>query len=428
MLYLLTPPRVAIYPGSTARCLRGGCGSVVTHVLIVAALIVAGTGAAAPVTGRAFRVQQVTALAASGVVTRREPEAPFQEKADVRPPATIPLTIRDAVSGDAFTIDLARIRQRRNDLFPFVTWDLRILGERPARDRTTGLEWPSPFAPAVPAGTKPLALSDDALQMLVDRAWSRRERWTNLAELVSLSDQYDADAGDLARAFNAYVTQNVPQPYEDWAFPDPVFWTTVTLAADDAPLVEFVLGYVRRHPASRVTTELLFLLDSSAETSCDVLADVLMAGTERLPLGVTQRGNPDAYDLALSLASAYRSWILKYHVSAAERCLAARTAILRRIIETSPERYGASDARFRLGELLWRLGRREDAVRWWRGIMPDERNAYGRVARELRGAIDDGAAEASPHRIDGLLLAEERRWRARIGDRLEYFGWTADKF
>ena len=428
MLYLLTPPRVRLHPGVTARYVRGSSGSLVTHAFL-AMLLAVGGGTVMPPADGGLRVSWVSAIGADASTrARREPDAPFRDRADQQAPATIPLTVRDYVSGDTFTIDLARIRQRRNDLFPFVTWDLRVLGERPATSRSKGLEWPSAFSAAAPTATKPLSLSDDALQMLVDRAWSRRQRWTNLAELVSLTDQYDSDAGDLARAFNSYVTQNVPQPYEDWVFPDPVFWITVTLAADDAPLLEFVLDYLRRHPASRVTTELLFLLDGSAETSCDVLSDVLMAGTERLPLDATQRGNPGAYELATSLASAYRSWILKFHVNAAERCLAARTAILRRIIETSPDRYGGSDARFRLGQMLWRLGRREDATRWWRGMVPDERNTYARVARELRGAIDDGAAEGSPGRIDRLLLDEERRWRERIGDRLDYFGWTADKF
>jgi len=428
MQHLLTPVRVVLHPSVTARVVRGSGGSIVTHALMLAVLASVGGGVVMPKAGGRMQVMQVSGSGASAFVPeRREPEAPFRDRPDDRPPATIPLTVRNAVSGDAFTIDLARIRQRRDDLFPFVTWDLRVLGERPAASQSRSLEWPS-ASPSTSAATKPLSLSDDALQMLVDRAWSRRERWTNLGELVSLTDQHNADDDDLARAFNGYTTQNVPQPYEDWAFPDPVFWMTVRLAADDAPLLEFVLGYLQRHPSSRVTTELLFLLDGSAETSCDVLADVLMAGTDRLPLAMTQRSSPEAYDLATSLASAYRSWILKYRVNAAERCVAARTAILRRIIDTSPRRYGASDARFRLGEMLWRLNRHDDAARWWRGMVPDERDVYATVARQLRGAIDDGAVENNPARINRALLDEERRWRARITDRLDYFGWTADKF
>jgi hypothetical protein len=153
-----------------------------------------------------------------------------------------------------------------------------------------------------------------------------------------------------------------------------------------------------------------------------------MAGTDRLPLEATQRSNPDAYALAESLAAAYRSWIVKYHVNAAERCIAARTAILRRIIESSPGRYGAADARVRLGQMLWTLGRRDDAVSWWRGIGADERTEYARTAHELLGAIEDGADQNQPARITRILSDEERRWRDRAAERLSYFGWTADKF
>ncbi len=153
-----------------------------------------------------------------------------------------------------------------------------------------------------------------------------------------------------------------------------------------------------------------------------------MAGTERLPLAATQRSNPEAYALAQSLASAYRAWIVKYRVDAAERCIVARTAILRRIIETSPDRYGAADARVRLGQMLWNLGRRDDAVSWWRGIRSDERTEYERTARELLGAIADGAGQESPTRVTRILSDDERRWRERAAERLAYFGWTADKF
>jgi hypothetical protein len=429
MRHLLAPPRVVLHPPIAARLLRGGSASVIAHALLVLVLALAARGITAnPPLPRTPRVVLLAALPGNpGTPPRREAEAPFRERPDEHAPDTLPLTVRNYVSGDELTIDLARIRQRRNDLFPFVTWDLRALGERPT-SAAKGIEWPSPFLPGSSASTQPLSLSPDALQSLIDRAWSRRERWVNLHELVTLTGRYDPDTGDLARVFNGYVTQNVPQPYEDWAFPDPVFWITVTLAADDAPLLQFALEYLKQHPASRVTTELLFLLDDSAVTSCDVLGQVLMVGTDELPLDVTKRSNPDAYELAASLSSAYKSWIRKYSVNAAERCVVARTAILRRIIDTSPDHYGAADARFRLGEMMWSVGRREDAVRWWRGMTPDQRNAYDQARRELLGAISDGAIRNNPQRIDSILANEERRWRYRAADRLASFGSAANKF
>ena len=119
---------------------------------------------------------------------------------------------------------------------------------------------------------------------------------------------------------------------------------------------------------------------------------------------------------------------MKYRVNAAERCIAARTTILHRIIETSPGHYGAADARVRLGRMLWNLGRRADALSWWRGITPDERSEHARTARELLGAIDDGADQQGPARITRILSDDERRWRDRAVERLNYFGWTADEF
>src|SRR4051812_17075328 len=428
MRHLLAPPRVVLHPRTAARVVRGGSASAIVHGLLVLVLALAGRAPMGhPELPRSPRVVLLDALPGSPETPpRREPEAPFRDQRDEHAPDALPLTVRNYVSGDELTIDLARIRQRRNDLFPFVTWDLRALGDRPA-SVAKGIEWPSAFLPGSSASTLPLSLSPDALQSLIDRAWSRRERWVNLHELVTLTGRYDPDTGDLARVFNGYVTQNVPQPYEDWAFPDPVFWITVTLAADDAPLLQFALDYLKQHPASRVTTELLFLLDDSAATSCDVLGQVLMVGTDELPLDVTKRSNPDAYDLAASLSSAYKSWIRRYNVNAAERCIVARTTILRRIIDTSPDRYGAADARFRLGEMMWRVGRREDAVRWWRGMAPDQRNAYDQARRELLGAIADGSIGNNPQRIDSILANEERRGGFRRAGRPGGFWWVADK-
>ena len=430
MVHLLAPARVALHPSLAARIIRGGTGSTLAHAVLVALLVLAARAMTGPAgLPQGPRVIALTSPPDSPATPqRREPKAPFEERADEHPPTTLPLTVRNYVSGDELTIDLARIRQRRNDLLPFVTWDLRLLGERRATDRANGIAWPSAFLSSPSASSQALELSPGNLQSLIDRAWSRRERWVNLGELVALSNRYDPDRGDLARAFNGYVTQNVPQPYEDWAFPDPVFWITLTLAADDAPLLEFVFEYLKQHPSSRVTTELLFLLDYSAETSCDVLGQVLAVQTGTLPLDVTRRSNPDAYGLASSLSAAYWSWIRRYHVDPTERCIVARTAILQRIIESSPQGYGATDARFRLGEMLWNLGRHDEAVRWWRNMTPDERNAYERVARELRGAIEDGAVENRPGRIDHILTDEERRWRERAGDRIDYFGLEANKF
>src|SRR6478735_10197554 len=159
MLYLLTPARVVLYPSVAARYVRGSSGSVAAHALLLLALSFAGSGTMTPT----LNVPIISTASPFVPSSRREPEAPFRENENERAPAAIPLTVRDYVSGDTVTIDLARIRQRRNDLFPFVTRDLRVLGERPATSQSAGIEWPAAFSPPR-SRTTPLSLPDDALQ------------------------------------------------------------------------------------------------------------------------------------------------------------------------------------------------------------------------------------------------------------------------
>jgi hypothetical protein len=361
------------------------------------------------------------------VTPRRDPDLPFRDQRNDTTPREIPLSLKDGPGGADVTIDLGRIRERRNDLFPFVTWDLGFLRERPWRDRSTPLEYQPDEGVVTPPGA-PLQLSSEQIQRIVDRAWSRRHRWLNLHEIVEFAGRYSGDRGDLPAVLREYVQQNIPQPYEDWTDADPVFWITLMLAADDAPLVEFVARYLRRNPANRVATELLFLLDASAESSCDVLLRVLRAGTPDLPLTVTRLDNPEAFELAVSLASAYRGWVWRHRVDVLERCTSGRIAILRRIIDTAPDGYGASDARFRLGQLLWTAGRRDEAIDWWTGMQPDERHQHAAAQKALTGAIEDGAPEFNPGRISNILIDEEQRWRAAAGARLEQFGLLATEF
>jgi hypothetical protein len=434
MLHLLSPPRVTLFPATRQRVARGSSASLLVHALLLAAASIApvGTRAALPDSSATrLAIVQVSPLAAASPapdLRRREPATPFKDAPNDTPPATIPLTVRNYVTDQDFTLDLARIRQRRNDLFPFVTWDLRFLDDRLASDRAGGIAYPSRYLPAAGTNDRALTLSAGALQALVDRAWSRQQRWTNLDELVKLADRHDGNRGDLARAFRAYLQQNIPQPYETHGFADPLFWIVLTLASDDAPMVEYATRYIRAHPSSRVTTELLFLMDESAESSCDVLARVLTVGSPELTLDATRRSSLDAYNLAVSLSVAYRTWLNQFHVEPAERCTAARTTILRRIIDTSPDGYGAADARVRLGTMLWAAGRQGEAEAWWRGIGDDERGVFDRVGRELRNAVDEGAVENNPGRIRRILLDQEYRWREAADDRLEYFGWSADRF
>lgn len=409
------------------RVLRGGIGSSLVHGALALLLLIGSRADRSRTTAFAppLPVVQVAATPADAG-PHRDPDLPFRDEPDQS--GQIPLSLDNGPSGANFNIDLARIRERRNDLFPFVTWDLSFLRRRPGDERAGMLEFETGVAPIDPAGGPLLRLPPGERQAIVDRAWSRRYRWSNLDEIVRLSDRYNPNEGDLPAVVREYVEQNIPQPYEDWSDPDPVYWITLMLAADDAPLVEFVARYLRRYPASRVSTELLFLLDASAESSCDVLQRVLRAGTSDLPLAVTQLDSPEAFELATALASGYRSWIFRHKADVPQRCVSARIAVLRRIIDTSPDGYGVADAKFRLGQLLWTTDRRAEAVEWWAGMQPDERLQYAPARRAILGALADGAPDHNPSRISSILLDDERRWRIAAGDRLDHFGVSASEF
>jgi hypothetical protein len=408
------------------RLLRGGTGSAIVHGML-AALLLLPLGAPAVQSPQGTPADVIKPANTRAPAVRRNSDLPFARDTSTTS-RRIPLAIENGPGGADFIIDLARIRERRNDLFPFVTWELPFLRERPGTDGPGGLEFQIAMGAIPPAGGPPLTLTPARIQALVDRAWSRRHRWSNLEELVTLSDRYHPDRGDLPTLFREYARQNVPQPYEDWSDPDPVYWVTLMLAADDAPLVEFVSRYTRRHPASRTTTELLFLLDASAEASCDVLLRVLRAGTGDLPLQVTRFDNPDAYRLAQELASAYRTWVIRHQARLPDRCNTTRVDILRRIIDTSPDGYGAGDARFRLGQLLWLSNRRVEAVEWWAGMQADGRSQYATAQRALLGALADGAADSQPSRISGILRDEELRWQIAARERLEHLGCRPTEF
>jgi hypothetical protein len=421
---------MAVQGETVERWLRGGIGSTLAHAALAALLTIPLSPPGEPAesaAGSGFAFAATTKLGAD-LAPHRDEDLPFRGPAAEGSSEGIPLSIDNGPGGARFSIDLVRIRERRSDLFPFVTWDLGFLRSRPWDAHGNSLEFHSPLTGVAPPAGEVLRLSPQEVQSIVDRAFSRRHRWSNLEELVNLAERYRGDRGDLAAVFREYAQQNVPQPYGLWSDEDPVFWIMLMLSSDDAPLIEYVARYLRRYPTNEISTELLFLLDASAESSCDVLGKVLLAGTAELPLRATQFRSPEAFELATSLASAYRNWVRRHGSDVSTRCLTARIAILRRIIDTSPLGYGASDARFRLGELLWRAGRRQEAVEWWAGMTADPRDQYGAVRKAIKGALDDGAYEHRPERVSSTLRDAEARWRIFAAERLDHFGLQPTEF
>jgi hypothetical protein len=101
--------------------------------------------------------------------------------------------------------------------------------------------------------------------------------------------------------------------------------------------------------------------------------------------------------------------------------------ILTTIVDSTPDGYGAADARFLLGMILWDENNVPDAVRWWSDITPDDRGmyapVYGGILDVLRSSSSSRAA-----RISVLLGAEYRRWLEFSSRRLAEFGYRLDTF
>ena len=102
---------------------------------------------------------------------------------------------------DQFTFNVAKVADRAHVLFPFLTpgisWDHLPLV--PETNRQKSLE--NPFKRTASAKKRepanPLVLEGLALQAMVDKAWSRRDRWKAFQPIISLADGHDADVGDL---------------------------------------------------------------------------------------------------------------------------------------------------------------------------------------------------------------------------------------
>ena len=200
------------------------------------------------------------------------PASASPETPDARPPLEIA----------GLSVDLAKLLGRRHSLFPFLTIEASLVDPSESRQTDRSAPLRTPFAlRSGAAGLRPLHLSDEALQALVDRAWSRRERWRPFAPIAVLVESHDPDLGRSADLLQAYRDQNLLQPYYDSDTRDARFWAMLGLAADHVTFIELVRRVARTHPSSKVTTELLFLLDELVQGSRDTL--LMLTSTDPRP-------------------------------------------------------------------------------------------------------------------------------------------------
>jgi hypothetical protein len=344
------------------------------------------------------------------------------------------------VSIMGFTFDAMKISERARVLFPFVTpgvsldhFALNAPGERSvvlqnplARPRTD---------PRKNDG-RPLVMSDAAIQALTDKTWSRRERWVAFEPIRALLDRHAANAGALPAVIQRYTDQNALQPYQDMGIRDPRLWTQLGLASDHVAFIALIRKYAAEHPSTRVTIELLFLLDRIAEASRDALG-VLLDSEPEIDLRWTWRSNPNAYELVTQLRRHYRAELTRLGLTTSDRVTRhydnVRVSMLEGILRTTPDGYRANDARFLIGAIYWGQGRKTEALQSWRQVTEDPGASYAeacsQIAATLRTTRTDPTQDAElARKVNRILKNEQGRWWDNSYDRLKRFGFRFDAY
>ena len=326
-------------------------------------------------------------------------------------------------------IDIAKVRSRLPMLFPFLTLDMRFLDRVSYDSATAARSVGRPYGHGVNASEAPaLQLTDDELQDMIDKAWSRRERWQTFAPIAGRLASHDPHDGRASELVREYLDQNILQPYCDGATRDPRYWAMMENAADHADFIDFIRSYARRYPVSRTTTELLFLLDELAQGSRDVVMMMIDTRPED-DLRMTKNVAPDGFDTAVEIKEKYGRWLfdrgwdkgfVRRHYND------VRLRILQTIVTTTPRGHRRGDAQFLAGQVLFEMNRVDDAVRIWRSIAPIRGDAYYRAYAEMLDVLGDGPPDVRS--IQRVLSREYGRWRVYSIDRLRAFGHWCDTF
>jgi hypothetical protein len=422
--------------------------SVTLHLVALAtALVTSSTSSGRRGTAPASRPRSITVFAAP----REDGSAP---------PGLNPIDAADqdamrrslhsqTVAVPGFVVDVAKIAERAPLLFPFVTPGLSLQRFAIAPERELRETFHDPFAPPQNLRSKdararpPLSLSDAALQSVIDRSWSRRDRWTPFQQIITLANTHSPDAGKLPALLHAYHRQNGLQPYVDASIRDPRLWAELGLAADHVEFIGFISGFASAHPGTKAATELLFLLDQLAQASMDALL-TLLDTDPAASLAWTREANHEAYDLIVDLRRHYATELQRKGLASTGGIAAyynrVRLGILTGILRTTPRGYRASDARFLIGTIHWREGNFGDALRSWRAMTVDPTDTYATSIAQILNAItsetggDRGDVDPREttrrltRQIDGVLRAEHGRWIMFSMDRLQQFGFHFDTF
>jgi hypothetical protein len=347
---------------------------------------------------------------------------------------------------DRFTFDVAKVADHAQVLFPFLTPGLSLdhLALVQENDKHESLGNPLARTQSTKqreAGNRPLVLGENALQAMVDRSWSRRNRWKAFQSIVALADTHSADTGELPALLQRYRQQDSLQPYDDTSIRDPRLWAELELAADHVNFIGFIRRYASEHASSKATTELLFLLDDLAQSSRSILGTLKETDPPR-HLARTHQESPTAYDLVVELRRFYGAELANRGLASDEAITAyydkVRLRILMGIVGTTPGGYRANDARFLIGAIYWNQQRTEDALHWWRQLTVDLTDSHASTYAQIIAALHlvDGSPTGEPGRqeaalkaqIKGILSHDYARWLMFSVDRLWQFGYRFNTY
>lgn len=417
--------RLLLPPGASIR-IRRSAGLAASLLLHAAALVFVMTrdpamaGAPGPADGDAA-IAVMNAPADLMLPSDPQPD----ESTDIEtPPGQAPLVIDD------FAFDIEKIRRRRHALFPFLTADVLFLERIVERTRIDPEALYNPLGREADSSRPPLAIDAAGIQRLVDSAWSRRDRWTKFREMADVLERHDPDSGAAADLVHSYLDQNLLQPYEDAATRDSKWWVMMELVSDHVDFIDFTRSFTRRDPSSRVTTELLFLLDELAQGSLDSML-MLLDTDAATDLTATFGIDREAFAVAAEIGVYYRQWLLTHGITSVEALVARyqeqRLRILQAVLETTPDGYRNGDARFLIGRIHFDRGQVAAALDAWSAIQPDETDNYYPAYAAILDALAQDGDRAIP-RIAAVLGRERLRWLEFSRERLRAFGYEFNTF
>jgi hypothetical protein len=456
-----------------ARHIGAGATSLAIHASVIGAVVwlsapVLGVGGVGVPAAAKRMTRSVSIFAQSSAHTNNAPgherpsDKPLLKATKEKESGPVKAGIRmepgeSTLEFPGFTFDVAKLVGRSSALFPFLTRTLTFNVEKPRDTREKPLVNPFASEPALSMRASPLVLSDADVQRIVDEAWARRERWNAFQRIRSLADVHDPDVGQVPALLRGHANQNALQPYVETRMRDPRVWTQLALVADHELFIDYIADYVSRHPGTKASIELLFLLDLLVQGSFDTLQVFLEIEPDH-DLKWTRRMNPAAFKAIVEIRDYYvaqrKQRGLESYRNLRRHYDQIRIQILSTILRTTPSGYRVDDARFLLGELHWRRDQYVDARRVWGEMRVDPQGKYAEASASVLEALREADArrratvQSQPivqkgrpvinpdsanfqielREINGILEAEYQRWLSFSRTRLGQFGFTLDSF